>query len=130
PAARGGELAGAGASPGMDPFEDLAEALRLRLIEHARDGAAAGGPLSAQVRELVDREAAALPADERAALAARVVRLATGLGPLEPLLADPVVDEVMVNGPGEVWVERNGRLEPTGVSFGTDAELAHAIERI
>jgi pilus assembly protein CpaF len=114
----------------MDPFEELAEALRRRLIERARDGGGAGGPLGAEVRELVEHEAAALPEDERAALAARVVRLATGLGPLEPLLADPAVDEVMVNGPGEVWVERRGRLEPTRVSFGTDAELAHAIERI
>ena len=56
--------------------------------------------------------------------------LATGLGPLEPLLADPSVDEVMVNGPGEVWVERRGRIERTAVSFGGEAELMHAIERI
>ena len=56
--------------------------------------------------------------------------LATGLGPLEPLLSDPSVDEVMVNGPGEVYVERRGRIEPTGVSFGGEAELMHAIERI
>src|SRR5213595_2630889 len=113
----------------MDALEELAEALRLQLIERARDGASVGS-LGGEVRALVDAEAPALPDDERAALAARVVRLATGLGPLEPLLADAAVDEVMVNGPGEVWVERNGRLEPTGVSFGTDAELAHAIERI
>src|SRR5881398_3320770 len=114
----------------MDALEELAEALRRRLIARARDGSASVGELGGEVRALVDAEAPALPDLERAALAARVVRLATGLGPLEPLLADPAVDEVMVNGPGEVWVERNGRLAPTRVSFGTDAELAHAIERI
>ena len=114
----------------MDPFEDLAEALRLRLIERARDGGGSGRPLDEEVRALVDAEAAALPQDERAAPAARVVRLATGLGPLEPLLSDPRVDEVMVNGPGDVWVERRGLLEPTSVSFGGEAELGHAIERI
>ena len=76
------------------------------------------------------REAAALPEPERAELAARVVRLATGLGPLEPLLADPAVDEVMVNGPREVYVERAGRIERTGVSFGSESELSHSIERI
>src|SRR3954447_20346248 len=113
----------------MDPFEELAEALRGRLIERARDGGG-GGPLGAEGRRLVDAEAAALPEDERDALAARVVRLATGLGPLEPLLADPGVDEVMVNGPGEVWVERRGRLEQAGVGFESGAELAHTIERI
>ena len=76
----------------MDALEDLAEALRRRLIERARVGDRAGGPLAEEVRELVAREAAALPEPERVELAARVVRLATGLGPLEPLLADPAVD--------------------------------------
>ena len=56
--------------------------------------------------------------------------LATGLGPLEPLLADPTVDEVMVNGPGAVYVERRGRLERAGVEFAGEAELLHAIERV
>jgi pilus assembly protein CpaF len=114
----------------VDPFDDLADALRSRLIEEARESGASSGTLEADVRALVDREAAALPVAEREALAARVVRLATGLGPLDPLLADPSVDEVMVNGPGEVWVERGGRLEPTGVAFEDEAELMHAVERI
>ena len=115
----------------MDPFDDLAGALRRRLIEQARAvGDTSPYTLEDDVRALVEREAAALPAAEREALAARVIRLATGLGPLDPLLADPSVDEVMVNGPGEVWVERGGRVEPTGVAFGDEAELMHAIERI
>src|SRR4051812_13113519 len=105
----------------MEALEELAEALRRRLIARARDGvtvAPANGALAAEVRALVDAEAPALPDAERASLAARVVRLATGLGPLEPLLADPSVDEVMVNGPGEVWVERGGRLvAAAGVGF-------------
>jgi pilus assembly protein CpaF len=115
----------------MEALEELAEALRRRLIARARDGAASAGELGGEVRALVDAEAPALPDAEREDLAARVVRLATGLGPLEPLLADPAVDEVMVNGPGEVWVERRGRLERvSAVRFGGDAELMHSIERI
>src|SRR6201999_4537181 len=51
-------------------------------------------------------------------------------GPLEPLLRDAAVDEVMVNGPGEVWVERHGRLQRTGVCFADEGELRHAIERL
>ena len=78
----------------------------------------------------MEREAGSLPGDEREALCRRVLLLATGLGPLEPLLSDPSVDEVMVNGPGEVYVERRGRIERTGVSFGGEAELMHAIERV
>jgi pilus assembly protein CpaF len=111
-------------------WEELAESLRGRLIERARSGAAGGGSLENEVRVLVDAEAPALSGDDRSALVARVVRLATGLGPLEPLLADPAVDEVMVNGPGEVWIERGGRIEATSVAFAGEAELRHAIERI
>jgi pilus assembly protein CpaF len=115
-------------------LDELAEALRARLIESARTDSLRGGALAdgleAEVRSLVEREAAVLDEPDRAELCERVLRLATGLGPLEPLLADPSVDEVMVNGPGRVWVERRGRLEPAGVTFSGDAELLHAIERI
>src|SRR5947199_2874077 len=114
----------------MDAFDELAHALRSRLIDEARNGSAAGSALETEVRALVDREAPALDDSERAALAERVVRLATGLGPLDPLLADPTVDEVMVNGPGEVWVERRGRLERSGARFASEPELMHAIERV
>jgi pilus assembly protein CpaF len=115
-------------------LDELAEALRARLIESARAdslrGAALADGLEAEVRSLVEREAAVLDELDREELCERVLRLATGLGPLEPLLADPLVDEVMVNGPESVWVERGGRLEPAGVAFSTEAELLHAIERI
>jgi pilus assembly protein CpaF len=114
----------------VEALDDLAVALRERLIERARAGESGGAELDAEVRSLVEREAGSLPCDEREALCRRVLLLATGLGPLEPLLADPAVDEVMVNGPGEVYVERRGQVEPTGVSFGGEAELMHAIERI
>ena len=113
----------------MEPFEQLATSLRERLIEHAR-ATADGTPVEDQVRALVATEAAPLPEPERQRLAERVLRLATGLGPLEPLLADPAVDEVMVNGAGGVYVEREGRLEPERAGFSDPAELMHAIERI
>jgi pilus assembly protein CpaF len=115
-------------------LDELAEALRARLIESARAdslrGAALADGLEAEVRSLVEREAAVLDEPDRAELCARVLRLATGLGPLEPLLADQSVDEVMVNGPASVWVERRGRLEAADVAFSGEAELLHAIERI
>jgi pilus assembly protein CpaF len=114
----------------MEALDELAVALRERLIDRARSGEAEGVSLGEEVRALVELEAAPLPEAERAALCERVVLLATGLGPLEPLLSDRTVDEVMVNGPDAVYVERGGRLERTGVSFGGESELLHAIERI
>jgi pilus assembly protein CpaF len=113
---------------------ELAGALRERLVEDRRAMAAAGGEtggdLDEAVRGLVEREAALLGVAERAGLAARIVRDSVGLGPLEELLADPEVEEVMVNGPGTVYVERRGRIEPTAVAFGGEEDLRNTIERI
>ena len=120
----------AGPLPGMGSMDELAEVLRARLIEGARAGRGPGADVAARVRELVAAEAPALAEAERSALCERMLRLAGGLGPLEPLLADPLVDEVMVNGPGRVYVERRGRVEPTAVRFASEADLLHAIERI
>jgi len=111
-------------------MDELAEVLRARLIERARAGRAPHADVGSRVRELVAAEAPALAEAERRALCERVLTLAGGLGPLEPLLADPLVDEVMVNGPGRVYVERRGRVEPTAVRFASEADLLHAIERI
>ena len=127
----GGETPWLPSSQRMEALDELAAALRGRLVERARAGETrAGGSLDDEVRDLVEREAAPLPEAERDALRERVVLLATGLGPLEPLLADAAVDEVMVNGPGAVYVERGGRLERAGVEFAGEAELMHAIERV
>jgi pilus assembly protein CpaF len=63
-------------------------------------------------------------------VAAQIMRDTVGLGPLEDLLADPAVEEVMVNGPASVYVERFGRIEQTAVSFSGEEELRNAIERI
>ena len=114
----------------MEALDDLAVALRERLIERARSGEAGGSALDAEVRALVEQEAGSLPEAERDSLCRRVLLLATGLGPLEPLLSDPSVDEVMVNGPDSVYVERRGRIHGTGVSFAGEGELMHAIERV
>jgi pilus assembly protein CpaF len=109
-------------------LDDLATALRDRLLGEAAQHA--DGDLHERIRELVDREAGLLDGDARARLATRIAERSFGLGPLEPLLGDPSVDEVMVNGPDHIWVEREGRIEPTSARFAGESELRHAIERI
>ena len=115
----------------MEPVADvdaLAAVLRERLLaESARDGP---GDVEGRIRALVEREAALLDAGVREELVARVAERSFGLGPLEALLRDPGVDEVMVNGVGPVWVERAGRLECTDVRFASVVDLCDAIERI
>jgi pilus assembly protein CpaF len=115
-------------------LEALAAALREKLIERRRADAAAGSApalgFDEEVRQLVDAEAALLGDEDRDALVARIVRDTVGLGPLEDLLADPAVEEVMVNGPDRIYVERGGRIEATAVAFAGEEELRNAIERI
>src|SRR5687768_8120481 len=111
-----------------DDADLLAAALRERLLAEPGDEAADG--IEARIRALVDREAGVLDAGSRAALAARIAERAFGLGPLEPLLADPAVEEVMVCGTAPVWVERAGRVERTAVRFANERDLRDAIERI
>jgi len=114
--------------------EELADALRLGLIERRRGEAAAGRSpnvdLAVEVHDLVAEEAALLGAEDREAVEARIVRDTVGLGPLEDLLADPSVEEVMVNGPDRVYVERAGRIEASEVRFADEEELRNTIERI
>src|SRR6187455_2874051 len=113
---------------------ELSAALRSRLVDRRRSEAAAGhspaGDLAASARLLVDEHAAILPAREREEVVERIVRDSVGLGPLEVLLADPAVEEVMVNGHERVYVERGGLLEETAIRFDSEEELRNAIERI
>jgi pilus assembly protein CpaF len=113
---------------------EVAAGLRARLVEQRRAEATAGRrsdeALADSVRVLVDEHAAILPAAERERVAARVIRDSVGLGPLEVLLADPAVEEVLVNGPDRVYVERRGLLEKTDVAFEGEKELRNTIERI
>ncbi len=85
-------------------------------------GRAAGAPVSAgEVARLVRDTAPLLGRPDVDAVVLRVLARTGGLGPLEPVLADPAVSEVMVNGPGPVWVERHGQLSRTEVVLDTPA---------
>ncbi len=114
--------------------ETLAADLRHRLLERRRAEAAAGQPsgesLEAAVAELVDEVAAPISDARREQVRELILRDTVGLGPLEELLADAAVEEVMVNGPDHVYVEREGRIERTDVRFDSERALRDAIERI
>ena len=117
-----------------DHVEALSAALREKLIEQRRALAVAAAEavpeLPDAVSGLVDEEAAVLSRERRDELGERVLRDTVGLGPLEELLRDPGVEEVLVNGHDDVWVERLGRLERTEVAFADEAQLRDVIERV
>ncbi len=103
-------------------------------MERRRAEAAAGRSserdLPGAVGELVGSDAAILSDERRSQLVELILRDTVGLGPLEQLLADPRVEEVMVNGPEEVYVERRGRIERTAIRFPSEQALRDTIERI
>jgi len=71
-----------------------------------------------------------LPEDMKAHLFHEIVDEFTGFGPIQPLLDDPDVSEVMVNGPKKVFIEKNGRLTRSGVTFDDDDHVMRIIDRI
>jgi len=113
---------------------ELATRFREDLVRERREQAARGEPpeqsLPDAARELIDQGAGLLAEGDRQAIERRVLRDTVGLGPLEELLADPEVEEVMINGHETVYVERRGRIEPAGACFESVESLHDTIERV
>ncbi len=79
---------------------------------------------------LIDEEQSLLSAVERNQIVGEVLDEVFGLGPLEPLLHDPTVSDILVNGPNQVYVERRGKLELTNVTFKDDSHLMRIVDKI
>lgn len=124
---RGGDL----------PYAQLRERIQHRLVREFEGDALSMGnqdKLRSQVEEMINavilEERVAVTRAERAALVMDLLNEIVGLGPIEPLLNDPEVDEVMVNGPYQIYVERKGKLELSTQRFRDNAHVMQVIERI
>jgi pilus assembly protein CpaF len=129
PATAGATTAAAGnGSAGTMPA-GLVQRVLSRLLA---DGSVASDPVSLRttVGEALAEDGIVLPAASLAAVVASIGDELTGLGPLAPLLADPAVTDVLVNGPAEVWVERGGVMERAAVRFPSAAALAALVQRV
>jgi pilus assembly protein CpaF len=80
--------------------------------------------------KVIDEEGLALTRAERVRMLEQITDEIIGLGPLEPLLRDESITEVMVNGPRQVYIERSGKLELTNVVFQNDDHVMRIIDRI
>ena len=115
----------------MSSLDDLTQSLRRRLVDEATRldrPESEQRSLRERVAALVHEQAAPLDGDQHDLLVEHVLTSAVGLGPLEGLMHDPEVDEVMVNGPGAVWIERRGRVERTPVEFTSVEQLKAHID--
>ncbi|MEO0650969.1 MAG: CpaF family protein [Planctomycetota bacterium] len=133
----GQAVAPAASEPAASSFVQVKAALQRRLFERlARGGAERGGEegvrteVEAFVDEVLAEGTLALNASERTRLADELVEEALGVGPLAPLMADPAVTDILVNGPNAVYVERFGRLEPAPVRFRDAEHIRRLIERL
>jgi len=113
------------------------EQVQPRLLEQIDLGAAATLPrtelvaqFSALAAEIIQEQKLQLNAAEQSELVASMLHDMLGLGPLEPLLADEKVTDILVNGANQVYAERAGKLELTGVRFRDDAHLMNIATRI
>lgn len=79
---------------------------------------------------LTDRFSPGLPRDERSSIIKQVLDEALALGPLEDMLADPTVTEIMVNGPQQIYLEKSGRIQLSPIVFTSEQQLRNVIERI
>ena len=129
-----------GASAQFAAREEMLRDVRARLqheivsASHALFETGGGAELRTEVEGIVDRflvgNSLALTRDERLRLVDEVIAEVTGLGPLEPLLADDTITEVMVNGPDHIYIERKGKISRVATSFLNDDHVLRIIDRI
>ncbi|MFQ5429924.1 MAG: CpaF family protein, partial [Phycisphaerae bacterium] len=93
-----------------------------------------GDEVKEEVRQVIvglcEQEDALLNYSERQRLVVEILNETFGLGPLEALLADPHISDILINGPKQVYVERKGTLQLSQVTFKDDAHLLHVIDKI
>jgi len=118
-------------------YQELKFTLHRKLLERINLDVLAGiddDRIRSEVREavlaMVQEEPTLLTASEKQQLSDEVLHEVFGLGPLEPLLADPTVSDILVNGHSQVYVERKGILELTNVRFHDDGHLLRIIDKI
>ena len=110
--------------------QGLIKRLDLEKIALMHENPASQQQLVAAIQQLIGEQNIPLSSAERDRLAQEVLDEVFGLGPLEPLLQDPTVNDILVNTYNSVYVERRGVLEKTTVIFKDDRHLMHVIDKI
>jgi pilus assembly protein CpaF len=108
---------------------DLISRVDLERVANQRDEYTRGQVLSV-IQDLVANLKTPLSGRERERLSLEVLDEVFGLGPLEPLLQDPTINDILVNGPKQVYVERSGMLEETNIMFKDNAHLMNIIDKV
>lgn len=116
--------------PPTDPFAEWKVELHQRLVHVLFEENGQKDGLEAAIRSVVEASALPLAKHDRERMVSELRAEAEGFGPIDPLLLDANISEVMVNGPKQVYVERAGKLELTPITFLNDAHVMRVIEKI
>ncbi|MDW8070237.1 MAG: CpaF family protein [Anaerolineae bacterium] len=119
-----------------DTFTELKERIQDRLISELDPSMDLSR--TEEVRRTIEtmydqylmQEGLVLSRAERQRLFEQIVAEILGYGPIEPLLRDDTITEIMVNGPNKIFIERNGKIEPVNVTFESEEHLMRIIDRI
>lgn len=118
----------------IDPYAPLKQKTHKKIVDELGSADMDRRQLEEAVTRIadivMDAEPVLVPRSERSRIIAEVIDEVMGLGPIEPLLKDDTVTEVMVNCHNQVYVERNGLLSLTDVHFRDDSHVMHIIEKI
>jgi pilus assembly protein CpaF len=119
-----------------DPFVEIKNRIHLALVSELgprlfdiADSAAVRSRVETEIHERLEQEGA-LARDDRDRLSAEIADDIFGYGPLERILADRSISEIMVNGPHEIWIERGGLLSETPLRFTDDSHLRRIITKM
>ncbi|MGH7330199.1 MAG: ATPase, T2SS/T4P/T4SS family, partial [Polyangiaceae bacterium] len=136
-AAEGARAGVAGRERAVQQYQDLKFAIHRKLLErinleavYAMPGERVRQEIRPSIATLVNEEKTPLSLTEKDRLIEEVLDEVFGLGPLEPLLRDRTVSDILVTTPRLVYVERRGKLERTDIEFKDDAHLLRIIERV
>src|SRR5882724_8794884 len=123
-------------APARESFRDVKFRIQNRVIQDLDPKLDLSNQVEVrrQIEEIfsrvIDEEGLALTRAERVRMLEQITDEIIGLGPLEPLLRDDSVSEIMVNGPRQIYIERSGKLELTNVVFQNDDHVMRIIDRI
>lgn len=121
-----------------DPYAQLKNLIHKKIIDELKeapleednDGDQIGAKIEKRVLEILAELEEPLSKAERQRLAREITDDAVAFGPITPLLNDPEISEIMVNGPEKVYVERKGKIELTDITFRDNTHVMHIIEKI
>jgi pilus assembly protein CpaF len=124
-----------------DPFSEIKKKIHNKIIEEIKTESfkesddengeeKLGKEIAALIESVLESENNYISKSERQKITSEIINETIGLGPINPLIQDPAVSEIMVNGPDLVYVEKKGKLILSNITFKDDQHVMHVIEKI